>query len=163
VQPLEDTVFAETQRFWSNTVLKVLLPFESLVTGGILLAVASQQPPADQVWIAVAWLALGIALPAAFLAWGMRTRVTPTRLAVRFAPFRERTIDLGSITIAEIRRTSFAETGGWGLRQSKSLGRIYNIAGDRGVALTTADGKKFYIGTQQPDALLAAVRAGMPS
>lgn len=55
-----------------------------------------------------------------------------------------------------------ADYGGWGIRYGKS-GSAYNIRGNQGVQLILKNGKKFLIGTQQPDDFIQAVKtAGGP-
>jgi len=51
-----------------------------------------------------------------------------------------------------------AEYGGWGIRYGKA-GGAYNIRGSQGVQLILKNGKKFLIGTQQPDDFIQAVKA----
>jgi hypothetical protein len=50
-----------------------------------------------------------------------------------------------------------SEYGGWGLRNSFSNGRAYNIAGKKGLQLIFRDGRKILFGSQEPEELVKAI------
>jgi Family of unknown function (DUF6141) len=110
----------------------------------------------------VAWiltLVFGLGFPAFALVVRMITEVRPGSLSVRLAPLGSKRIPVRGIQSAQAREYSpMREFGGWGIRVSKD-GRAYNAHGTVGVQLVLTDGSHILIGTQQPEELLAALRA----
>jgi len=69
-----------------------------------------------------------------------------------------RDVVLADVTAARRVRNSWH--AGWGLRAIPG-GRLYNVGGRDAVELELDDGRVVRIGTDQPDALLAAVKAAL--
>lgn len=67
-----------------------------------------------------------------------------------------RRFDLRTIDTASITRTSWL--AGWGMRLTPS-GWLYNVSGRDAVQLRLSTGRRFTIGTDEPEALLAAIEA----
>jgi hypothetical protein len=67
-----------------------------------------------------------------------------------------RRIDPRQIERAETTKTAWY--AGWGIRFTPS-GLLYNASGRRGVKLRLVSGKKFTIGSDEPELLLAAIEA----
>ncbi|HUK78135.1 MAG TPA: hypothetical protein VL117_11150, partial [Thermoleophilia bacterium] len=65
-----------------------------------------------------------------------------------------RRIPLGEISAAEIVAVPWYH--GWGIRK-RAGGWMYNVSGRRAVRLTLPDDRTFTIGSDQPEALLAAI------
>jgi hypothetical protein len=63
---------------------------------------------------------------------------------------------LSEITGVEAVRTNLLE--GWGIHLSR-FGWLYNVSGRDAVAITLKNGKRFALGTDEPQALLAALQA----
>lgn len=112
-------------------------------------------------WLAVAQLVVfGFGMPAFGASVRLITEVTPDALWVKLAPFRGRLIPLDTIATAFAREYSpMREYGGWGIRTS-SEGRAYNASGNKGVQLVLKDHSRVLIGSQKPEELVAALRAG---
>jgi len=96
------------------------------------------------------------------LFWFARLDVDVTResIEIQFRPFHRapRKIAMHQITDARARKYSaIGEYGGWGIRVGLQ-GRAYNVAGDEGVQLTLADGKRILIGSQRSRELEEAIR-----
>lgn len=71
----------------------------------------------------------------------------------RFGPgWIHKRVPLAEIASARVVRTSVIE--GWGIHYSR-FGWLYNISGLNAVAITLRNGKRFCLGTDQPEALLA--------
>jgi hypothetical protein len=91
----------------------------------------------------------------------MITRVDGEGVHIRFGIFPWRTI--AASTIADVEPCTydaFKEFNGYGMRlRQKVVGDCYTISGDQGVRLTLRNDPKVLIGTQQPDALTAALRS----
>lgn len=112
------------------------------------------------------WLAIllavcfGLGFPAFAAVVRLTTDVTAGEVNVRLVPFRGRTILLSSVASAEERTYSpMSEFGGYGIRVSRA-GRAYNAYGNLGVQLVLDDGSRILIGTQRPQELIGALRAG---
>lgn len=119
----------------------------------------SKPAPDGIVWFLV--LSVGLILPALILSMGVLTRITHDQVLVRFKPIAKRAFDIAALQAASsITYRPIREYGGWGIRFSRKRGTAYSCSGNRGVRLTLEDGSRFLIGSQDPDALLAAIQKG---
>ena len=87
----------------------------------------------------------------------LNIRVTSTKIRWRFGPG----LFKGEIPLADVRDVSIVETSmidGWGVRTTAD-GMVVNIAGNKAVALRTADDRVIRLGTNEPERLRAAVLA----
>ena len=50
---------------------------------------------------------------------------------------------------------NYGFVGGWGIRLWTKYGTVYNMRGNKGLAIALTDGNKFLIGTQKPEELTA--------
>lgn len=92
----------------------------------------------------------------------LETEVRDDELVVRFyLLWPRKIIPLKDIVSCEARSYSpIWEYGGWGVRYGKS-GRAFNVSGDRGVQLVLTGGQRLLIGSQQAEALAAAILTRM--
>ena len=99
-----------------------------------------------------------LAFAALMLAFSRLTvTVEGTRLSVGFgAGLARRRIDVRTIEKASVVKTSWL--AGWGIRLTPS-GWLYNAWGRGAVQLRFSSGKRFTIGTDEPEALLGAIQA----
>jgi hypothetical protein len=65
-------------------------------------------------------------------------------------------------TIAAVEPTTTALIDGWGIHAT-ARGWLYNVAGRGAVLVTQADGKRFLIGSDEPDRLAQAIRSAARS
>jgi len=88
--------------------------------------------------------------------------VSPELIRLRFGPG-----PIGKrFPIAEIRSAKAVRNRwyyGWGIRMLFSSGWLFNVSGFDAVELTMTDGQKYRIGTDEPQALLAAIRQWCPT
>ena len=157
---MDHPVFREVQQFrqpWLWALMAVTGLAVVLGMGAVLLAWSRGE--------GTVWLVLGIGLIAVlegalfwFLWYGaLITEVGDDALSVRFRPFKGRQINYGSIQSAVAREYSpIREFGGWGYRIGPHS-NAYNVSGNRGVQLTFTDGKPLLIGSQESEALAAAI------
>ena len=99
--------------------------------------------------------AVPIFVIAGWLFHSLRIDVTETEVRWRFGPgLVRKSVPRGDIASAEPVRTSFIE--GWGIHVSR-FGWLYNVSGYDAVAVTLRDGRKFALGTDEPQALAAVL------
>ena len=162
LQPGEIERFRETQRFYSNHLLRILVPIEFVVITTIMGAVSMTVPAADQVKFWLIWFGAAVVLPGVIACMGMTTVVTDRRLLIRwFPPFPGRSVPLENISSAEsVKYQPFTDTNGWGWKLSAKYHRVMSVAGDRGVHVRYGEGKneQILIGTNRPDQLAESLR-----
>lgn len=107
------------------------------------------------------WLVLvlcGVGLPLFFLRCRLVTTVTPGRLQVHLRLVRRRDVPVGEILAAEVvEYRPLREYRGWGIRYNAKLGWAYTAHGHRGVRLRLAERRGLLVGSQRPEALVAAL------
>lgn len=110
------------------------------------------------VWTRI-WAVLGSLAVIAGLAWlfsSLTVEVADGRLSWRFGPgWLEKRVALGDIAAARPVKTTWLE--GWGIHYTR-FGWLYNIAGFEAVAVELKNGKRFAVGTDEPDRLLSALQ-----
>lgn len=107
--------------------------------------------PDAGLWI---FLAGTLALAAFFLYIELRTEIDPRGIRVRLRPIVSNSFSWDQIQKAEPITYGFI---GYGLRFSFKHGTVYNIKGNKGVAINLKDGGRFVIGTQQPEKMMQAI------
>ncbi|WP_282032750.1 hypothetical protein [Aequorivita sinensis] len=66
---------------------------------------------------------------------------------MRFFPFVKKKVNWKDVKSAEV--VNYGFVGGWGIRLGTKYGTVYNIKGNRGLAIELLNGKKFLTGTQK--------------
>ena len=125
-----------------------------VVVGVLALLVVSIVPHGE--WMeAIALISIPLVIILFF--FSMSVEVNESRVVVRFGVglFRK-SIPLESIVRCESVRNPWWY--GWGIHYTPR-GWLYNISGFEAVALTLKDEKTLRIGSDEPDALCAAIRA----
>jgi hypothetical protein len=98
------------------------------------------------------WFSLPILLVSAWLFSSLTIEITERELRWRFGPgWIRKTMPLAEITSAEPVRTGLS----WGIHWSPRLGWLYNVSGWDAVLVTLRSGKKFALGTDEPQILTA--------
>ena len=156
--------FSETQKmpwFLSVAMLSGSLIFAVVI---LFLWMASEIEPG------IIWLLWGVWLVMTLIdgllaSVKLVTEVHADGIRIWFGPFHfpSKKFDWQEIESIYPRLCSpVAEYGGWGIRFGKS-GGAYNMRGNQGIQLELQNGKKFLIGTQQPESFMLAVKtAGGP-
>ena len=85
-----------------------------------------------------------------FMLLTLETKINEKVLHIRYFPFLKKKFDLKKIESAEIVSYGFV---GYGIRISFKYGTVYNVKGNKGLAITLKSGKKYLIGTQKPEEL----------
>ncbi len=103
----------------------------------------------------VGWLAAALLILAGWILCSMRIEIVDEHLVWQLGPgiFRKR-VALTDIAGAEATRTTWME--GWGIRLTRR-GWLYNVSGLDAVLVERRDGKKFLLGTDEPQRLAAAI------
>jgi len=157
--------FVEVQRFTQTWIWVLVLGLAGFawfaaVVQLILGRSVGNNPAGDGAVIAI-WLLVGVALPALFATARLRTEVRQHAICIRFFPFH---LSFRCFPYTELRSLRarryrpLLEYGGWGLRLG-AAGWAYNTSGNLGVQLVLTSGKRVLIGSQDPDAIVAAVAA----
>lgn len=129
---------------------------------GALLIAAFAAAVAILAWVAAAdgltageAAMLGLVAAAGWLFSSLSVEVTPERMRIWFGPgWIRRTIRLRDVERARAVRVPWYV--GWGMRWWGHW--IYNVSGRQAVTLQLRDGGRFSVGTDEPEALLAALR-----
>ena len=90
---------------------------------------------------------------AMFYFMGLKTEVNKDEIRIHFMPFTKRTILWSDVRKSEL--ITYGFVGGWGIRLGTKYGTVYNVKGNKGLALELKSGKKILIGTQKEDEIKA--------
>jgi hypothetical protein len=130
-----------------------------------LLAPALVRPPDDRETALALVLGVAITTLSGGLVWTfttLRVTVDDQALTVGFGPFRER---LPLERIVECGPTTYRwyEWGGWGIRLGWRA-KLYNVPGDRGVAVQVVldDGRRVLFSSPDPEAVCQVLRERRP-
>jgi len=98
------------------------------------------------------WISVPVLLAAAWLFSSLTVEITDRELRWKFGPGLIRK----SVPLAEIVSAQPARTGpSWGIHWSPRTGWLYNVSGFDAVLVTLRSGKKFALGTDEPQILAA--------
>lgn len=146
-----------------NMIVRLVMPFESIMVVAIILPLALG--PSRQQWVelVLVMIVCGLAFPYWIMTLKLTTVVTDRRLWARFWVIPARDVPLETITSVEsIKYSPIGDAGGWGVRGSRKFYRVYNVSGDRGVHVRFGEGKRdhFLVGSRRPDELAEAIELG---
>jgi hypothetical protein len=131
----------------------ILLPVGLALAGASAAVIAAGERPGVS---PAAGIGMGVLVLVALLFSALTVEISDGVLACRFGPgLIRRHIRLAEVRQAEPVRNRWYY--GWGIRWIGS-GWMWNVAGLSAVELTYLDGRKFRIGTDEPEALCAAIR-----
>jgi hypothetical protein len=89
------------------------------------------------------------------------TTIDETGIHYRFRPFQRKpkVIRLEDVAKFEVKKYNpILDYGGWGIRLSSfRKGNAYNVSGNMGVLFEFKNGKKFMLGTQNPEGIRSAL------
>jgi hypothetical protein len=118
------------------------------------------------VWFSTPWASLVLLVVAVMMVFpygGMQTTVTRQEISVRFGIIGLRVLRLKTEEIENIELKEFspmADFGGYGIRFNREMSAYY-MRGNRGIKLTTTKGKKYIIGSDNPEELYAVAQAAV--
>ena len=141
-------------KFYNHTQIGSIIIFAILIFLGAELAIFVAIPEARQVLPWVALLSIGVLA----LFSTLTVRVADGWLHCQFGiGLIRRRIRLSDVQHAEAVRNRWWY--GWGIRLTRH-GWLWNVSGLDAVELTYRSGKKFRVGTDEPDRLLKAIQSG---
>lgn len=146
-------LFEEEQRFTHWYIWILLFGLLCIPIYGVLQQLVLKQPFGDKPMSDLGLVILLFGqLALCFLFWIMKleTTISKEKISIRFFPFVAKTIQWDEVEQAEIVKYRFV---GYGIRIFTSYGTVYNISGNKGMALTLTNNKKLLIGTQKPHEL----------
>lgn len=143
-------VFYDAQNPPLMTLATIVLPLIMFVWAALTYS--------QTAWVSILLAGTGLLL---FIPYGgMRTMVTRRNITVRFGLFGFRVLNLDMAEVTSIEAAEFAplkDFGGYGIRFNREM-KAYYLRGNRGVKLTTADGKKYLLGSDEPEMLAEVIR-----
>lgn len=115
----------------------------------------------DDVFVVLAMGVIPLVLIYMFFSIKLITNVDQDGIHYKFTLLQRKfkTIKADEITSYEIRKyNALLEYGGYGIRLGRGRrGKAFNVGGNMGMQFEFKDGKKFLLGTQQPEAFKRAV------
>lgn len=152
-------LFREVQPLHQNMIVRVLVPFETVLMLGIVLPLmlTGSKPVAASHLVVLAGVVLGV--PALLFSIRLVSIVTEDSLIIRYRPFPGRRVPIERIESAESIRYNPLGSGGWGWRISPVYHRVFNVSGDRGVHVRFGNGndEQFLVGSRRTEALVEAI------
>ncbi len=85
----------------------------------------------------------------------LTTEIDEQTISIKFFPFFNKSLPWGDVQSAQV--IDYGFVGGWGIRMGTKYGTIYNIRGQKGLAIELKNGKKLCIGTQREAELTAVI------
>ena len=147
-------VFVETQRFSARLLGSV---WAAMVVLSLVLRMVLPQEDHGPAWLLP--LTLLLVLAAARAVFVLRTEVHGDRLSVRLWPLPRLELPVSRMhRIEAVGYRPLRDFGGWGLRFGRQ-GTIYSTSGSRAVRIEAEGRRPLFIGSAQPEALVAALRA----
>ena len=131
-----------------------------LVVGAVPVGMAFVSVRHHPLLLAPRLLLLGVpAMLAALFAWlRLDTRLDAAGVSYRMRPLGWRRLAWPEVRQAYVREYSpIAEYGGWGIKGISFKNYAFNVAGNQGLQLELADGRRILLGTQRPDELRQAL------
>jgi hypothetical protein len=115
--------------------------------------------PASDWFISLYWVLFGLGMPAFIFGLRLVVAVHPGGVRIEYLPLLRREIPFEQIERAAARRYHpIREYGGWGIRGLPFMKCIaYSTSGSQGVELLLKDGRLVLLGSQDADALAAAI------
>lgn len=156
-------VFKETQKFsqwwlWLILIGIGILPILGIYKQLIIGEKFGDKPMSDLGLIIFALFVFS--LIAMFWFVQLKTEIDQNEIRMHFFPLVKKRVNWKEIKNAEI--VNYGFVGGWGIRLWTKYGTVYNMKGNKGLAIALTDGNKFLIGTQKPEELTAILEKISP-
>jgi len=152
------TIFKEGQKFtqwwlWLPLLGIVMIPIIGIYKQIIIGEPFGTKPASDGELILVFLLIMSIL----GLFWLMKltTIIDAQAIKINYFPFLQKTIKWEDVKSAELVNYGFV---GWGIRVGSKYGTVYNVKGNKGLAIQLKSGKKYCIGTQKEEELQQKIK-----
>ena len=155
--------FKETQKFSQWWLWLILLFIGALPILGIYKQLIIGEKFGDKPMSDLGLIIFAVfvfSLIAMFWFMQLKTEIDQNEIRMRFFPLVKKRVSWEEIKNAEI--VNYGFVGGWGIRLSTKYGTVYNMKGDKGLAIELLNGKNFLIGTQKPKELTAMLEKISP-
>lgn len=145
--------FNEKQRFAQWWLWLLLLGIASIFVCGIytqlIMGTAFGDKPMSDSGLVVVSIAYFIFV-FCFLSMSLKTTINETGIKYQYFPFVNEQLKWNEIKKVELLTYGFV---GWGIRYDSQYGTIYNVSGNKGLAIELNSGKKVLIGTKKEEEL----------
>lgn len=142
--------FKEEQKFTQWWLWLILIPIGFLPIIGIYKQIILGEPFGDKPMPNMGLILFAIfifSLLGLFILMKLKTEINNDKIKMSFFPFVQKTTKWTEIKSAEV--VNYGFVGGWGIRLWTEYGTVYNIKGNKGLAIELLNGKKYLIGTQK--------------
>jgi hypothetical protein len=147
----EKIVFKETQQFRESWMWAIIIIVGTMAIAGMLVAGITKNSfeEANFIWGFVAVVIFEVLLYSLFYITNLETQITEEAVYYRWTPFMRKFKRIGKeeIYIAEIRKVPFLQRG---FRIVPGYGKVYVVAGGKGMQFHLKSSKKIFIGTAEP-------------
>ena len=153
------TEFKEEQKFtqwwvWLILIGIALIPVYRIYKQNFQGEVSGDKPMSNLGLIAfVIFMLLFLLL---FLLFKLTTEINTKEIKIQFFPLVNKVVEWKDVKSAQVLNYGFV--GGWGIRLFTKYGTVYNIKGNKGLALELKNGKKLLVGTQKMEELYEIVK-----
>lgn len=87
----------------------------------------------------------------------LRTKIDKNGIEMHFFPIVKKSVKWNDIKSVKV--VNYGFVGGWGIRLFTKYGTVYNIKGNKGLAIELQNNNKFLIGTQKEEDLKKVISA----
>ena len=144
-----EIIFKERQKFTQWWFWLILIGLGTIAVYGFFTQIIlgeqfGNKPMSD---VGMVFFAIGV-FGFIYFNWYMTliTEITNEGIKMRFIPFVKKEINWNDLKSVKIVSYGFV---GYGIRLGSKYGTIYNMNGNKGLAIELSNGKKFVIGTQK--------------
>lgn len=150
--------FHEIQKFtqwwlWLILITTIVAPIIALVKHYILSDFVVEDTDESDSMVIFAAIMLFVMLLFAIIKF--ETEIDDKEIRMKFFPFINKKIPWSDIE--NVRVLNYGFVGGWGIRLFTNYGTVYNVKGNKGLAIQLQNGKRLLIGTQKEDELRAVI------
>lgn len=150
--------FTEKQKFTQWWIWIILIGLGAIAVYGVFQQIVlgeqfGNKPMSDNGTIIFAFFVFGFIYFNWFLT--LITEINNDGIKMQFVPFIKKEIKWEEIKSVKVVNYGFV---GYGIRLGSKYGTVYNINGNKGLAIALKNGKKFVIGTQKETPLSEVVK-----
>ena len=145
--------FKEKQKFtqwwlWVILIGIALIPVYGIYKQIIRNETFGDKPTSDLGLIIIAICFFGLIYFFRYMT--LKTKIDSIGIKIYFKPFHKKSVTWNEVKSAKIVKYGFV---GYGIRFGSKYGNVYNVKGNKGLAIELQNGKKFLIGTQRENEL----------